>query len=78
VNVPTSFWPAPVHWLAQVLPLTHGLEAVRNLLDGGSPGSVLLPACLEIACAALWAGLTLLLFEYVAAAGRRDGSLGFS
>lgn len=78
VNVSTSFWPEPLHWLVQILPLTHGLEAVRNLLDSGSPTSVLLPAGLEIACAGLWAGLTLLLFERLAAAGRRDGSLGFS
>ncbi|MFH8979868.1 ABC transporter permease [Streptomyces varsoviensis] len=78
VNVSTSFWPEPLHWLAQLLPLTHGLEAVRHLLNGGAASSVLLQAGLEIGCAALWAGLTLLLFERIVAAGRRDGSLGFS
>ncbi|MDQ0790773.1 ABC-2 type transport system permease protein [Streptomyces sp. B3I7] len=78
VNVTTSFWPGPLHWFAQFLPLTHGLQAVRNLLNGRSFASVLLPACLEITCAALWAGLTLLLFERIVAAGRRDGSLAFS
>jgi ABC-2 type transport system permease protein len=34
VNVPVSFWPSPVQAAASLLPVTHGLLAVRQLLDG--------------------------------------------
>jgi ABC-2 type transport system permease protein len=35
VNVPVDFWPGPVQAVANLLPVTHGLLAVRRLLDGG-------------------------------------------
>jgi hypothetical protein len=34
-NVPVDFWPGPVQAVANLLPVTHGLLAVRQLLDGG-------------------------------------------
>jgi ABC-2 type transport system permease protein len=78
VNVPVDFFPLPMQWLAQVLPLTHGLRAVRLLLDESASGSV--PA------AVLWCGLTgigwlciaAVRFEAFVEAGRRDGSLAHS
>ncbi|MFE8944825.1 ABC transporter permease [Streptomyces sp. NPDC007856] len=41
VNVPTSYWPVPVQKLAQILPLTHGLLAVRGIV--GQVPSVNIP-----------------------------------
>lgn len=75
VNVPVSFWPEPVWAVAQVLPLTHGLDAVRGFVGDGP---VLVPVLLEAAVCVGWALVALLSFERVAARGRRDGSIGFT
>jgi len=77
VQVPTSFWPAGLRAVAQVLPLTHGLEAVRALVAGRSivhaGGEVLL----EAAVGALWLAVAYLVFLRFGERGRRDGSIEF-
>ena len=78
VNVPVSFFPAPVEWLAQVLPVTHGLAAIRALLAGGGPAEVLGPAAAEAAVGLGWFLLSLVAFGRLAEAGRRDGSIEFA
>lgn len=77
VQVPSSFWPAPLHALAQVLPVTHGLEAVRSLLSGAPAGVVLGSAALELCVAAGWFAVAALTFHRFAESGRRDGSIEF-
>ncbi|MCC8251536.1 ABC transporter permease [Saccharothrix luteola] len=77
VQVPSSFWPSPIHEIAQVLPLTHGLQAVRHLLAGAPGGSVLAEAGLELCVAAGWLTLAALTFRQFAESGRRDGSIEF-
>ncbi|MFI5527185.1 ABC transporter permease [Kitasatospora sp. NPDC051853] len=78
VNVPASSFPAPVEWLSQVLPLTHGLAAVRAAIHGGQASTAISQALLELAVAAGWLLLTRLTFQALAARGRRDGSLSFT
>lgn len=79
VQVPTSFWPAPVEWAAQVLPVTHGLLAVRMLAEGGADaGAVLARVGLEAAVGALWLVVAALLLRQLAESGRRDGSIEFA
>jgi ABC-2 type transport system permease protein len=77
VNVPLEFWPVPVEALAHALPLTHGLIAVRELLDGGSGLVVLQHAGLEVVVGAGWLLASLLLIDRMADAGRRNGSIDF-
>ncbi|MFI1885945.1 ABC transporter permease [Streptomyces jumonjinensis] len=77
-NVPRSFWPAPIEWSTQVLPLSHGLTAMRTLAADGPLSDVAVQLGLEVCVAALWTALTLLFFERIASKGRRDGSLNFT
>lgn len=75
VQVPTSFWPLPLQWLAQVLPLTHGLTAIRNALSGSGP--VWGPLLLEMAVGLGWFLVAALTFRRFAEHGRKTGSIEF-
>jgi ABC-2 type transport system permease protein len=75
VNVPVDYWPAPVRALADVLPLTHGLAALRLLLADGPDLAVLGQLGAELLVALGWLGLAGLLLAGAVRAGRRDGSL---
>jgi ABC-2 type transport system permease protein len=77
VNVPISYYPEAVEWLAQALPLVHGLEAIRELLRGDSLVALLPDVALELLVAAGWLCLALLTFDRFAQKGRRDGSIEF-
>lgn len=78
VSVPLSFFPTAVQWAAEILPLTHGLDAVRELLGAGRPAVVLADAGLEALVGVGWLFLSLATFHRLAEAGRRDGSIVFS
>lgn len=78
VSVPAAVYPGLVEWVAQALPLTHGLRAIRELFGDPSAMSVLSQAGLEILVGAGWLILSLSTFRLLADAGRRDGSLVFS
>jgi ABC-2 type transport system permease protein len=75
VNVPVSFWPAPIRQLAQLMPLTHGLEAVRGLLGGRAPTAVLAEVGAEVAVAAGWLTVAVLLIRRFVEQARRAGRL---
>jgi ABC-2 type transport system permease protein len=77
VNVPISYYPDPVEWFAQALPLVHGLEAIRELLAGDSLMGLLPDAGLELLVGSAWLCLALLTFDRLAERGRRDGSIEF-
>jgi ABC-2 type transport system permease protein len=77
VQVPTSFWPAPVQAVAQLLPLTHGLRAVRELLAGARPGPIIGNLALEIAVGTGWALVAVLTYWRFVVHGRQTGSLEF-
>ncbi len=64
--------------VAQGLPVTHGLAAVRAMLAGGAPDEVARQAALELAVAVGWFTVALLTFRRFAESGRRNGSIEFS
>lgn len=78
VNVPRSYFPDAVGWVSACLPLTHGLDAVRELYGAARPDIVIGYALLELLVLAAWLALALLTFRRLADAGRRDGTIVFS
>jgi ABC-2 type transport system permease protein len=78
VNVPIGFFPAPLEVLASLLPITNGLQAIRDSLDGEGLGVVLANVLAEAAVALGWLGLALVTFGRFVNHGRRDGSLEFA
>ena len=78
VSVPRAVFPVPVRRLAGFLPVTHGLDAIRGLLDQAPAATVLGDIALEALVGAGWLALALLTFKRLADAGRRDGSIVFS
>ncbi|WP_406003006.1 ABC transporter permease [Streptomyces sp. NBC_00829] len=77
VQVPTDFWPRWVAAVAAVLPVTHGLSAMRALLDGAGAGRVLPAVLLEAVVGVGWAVVAALTFRRLAERGRADGSIEF-
>lgn len=76
-QVPVSYWPAWVQWLAWLFPVTHGLAAVRAVLGGAPTGSVWPQVALEFAVGLGWLAAAVLAFEWLAGQGRRAGTLEF-
>jgi ABC-2 type transport system permease protein len=75
VNVPVAFWPAPVRVLASVLPLSHGLTALRLLLAGGSYVVAVSGLAIELAVGAGWLTVGLCLLGFAVHRGRVKGTL---
>lgn len=78
VAVPVSYYPEPVQWLAQVLPLTHGLQAIRDTLGGEGSATILANVAFEAFVGLGWLAAALLTFDHLAESGRRDGSIEFA
>jgi ABC-2 type transport system permease protein len=77
VNVPLDAYPRPIAWVAQALPLTHGLTAIRHVLAGDlAPAAA--QAGLEALVGLAWLTVSLATFERFVRRGRRDGSLEFA
>jgi ABC-2 type transport system permease protein len=74
VNVPVGFWPWPLRVLAEVLPLTHGLAAIRAIL-AGQPAQAVPYLGLEALVGAGWLALAVFAGQRLVARGRIDGSL---
>lgn len=77
VNVPRGVFPEPVSQAAALLPLTNGLDAVRELLGDARMG-VILANVGQVLVGAGWLVLSVLTFSRLAESGRRDGSIVFS
>lgn len=77
VNVPLSYNPEPLQWLANVLPLTHGLQAVRGVLGDDSAAQIAVQAATEGAIGAGFLVLALITFDRLAETGRRNGTIEF-
>lgn len=75
--VPVVFWPAPLQWLAQIFPATHGLAAVRTVLDAGPAWTVAGHAMLAVLAGIAWAGVAMWSFWWLAASGRRTGAIEY-
>lgn len=78
VNVPIEFFPQPLEWVASILPVTNGLEAIRDTLNGGGALTIAGNAAAEAAVLLGWLALALATFGRFVGAGRRDGSLEFA
>ena len=78
VNVPVSFFPTWLEWISRCLPITDGLEAIRDVLTGGSWASVGAHVGGELLAGSAWLALALLTFGRFIRAGQRDGSLEFA
>jgi ABC-2 type transport system permease protein len=77
VNVPLTYWPVPLRVLAQVLPLSHGLSAVRTALHGGPTTAVLGGLGLEVLVGAGWLALAAASGKRLISRGRVNGSVDF-
>jgi ABC-2 type transport system permease protein len=78
VMVPVDFWPTAVQRVASLLPVTHGLGAVRALLDGAGPGPVLRGVAVELLVGVGWFVLALLSIRRLVDRGRTDGSIEYA
>jgi ABC-2 type transport system permease protein len=82
VMVPITFWPGWVQAVAQALPLTHSLAAIRTLADpppaGVDAGGVLLHLLLAVGVGGVWLLLAAVLLERLAEVGRRSGTIEFA
>lgn len=78
VTVPIDYFPQFVEVLARLLPLTHGLVAIREVFGQGQVGVIVLNVALEIAVGTGWLLLSLFAFARLANEGRRNGSIVFT
>jgi hypothetical protein len=74
VNVPVDFWPGPVQAVANLLPVTHGLLAVRQVLDGGSLAAAAPQVGAELLVAAGWLAASWLSYHRFFRRARITGS----
>lgn len=77
VNVAVDVLPGWLQPVSNVIPLTHGLLAVRALLDGSGGPEVIRQAGLEALVGLCWAVVAISSFRYFAEGGRKDGSIEF-
>jgi ABC-2 type transport system permease protein len=77
-EVPRSYFPEWLQAVGAVLPMTHGLAAIRAVVAGGGVGTVARSAGLELAVGCGWLLVALVVFRRFAEGGRRTGSIEFS
>lgn len=75
VSVPISFWPPSVQAIARVLPVTHGLHAVRASFAGGALSEIAQAALREVGVGVGWLVFAISASRLLANAGRKDGSI---
>jgi ABC-2 type transport system permease protein len=78
VNVPLHAYPDAVAWMSRFLPLTHGLIAIRDVLNGAAAGTIAAQTGLEALIGLGWLTLCLLTFGRMVGHGRVDGSIEFA
>jgi ABC-2 type transport system permease protein len=75
IDVPRTFWPEAVRIAGGLLPMSHGLEAIRAVL--AAQGLPWAQVGLEALVGAGWFAVSLLLYRQFVASGRRSGKLDF-
>ena len=75
VAVPVSYWPAWLQTITEVLPVRHGLAAIRALYAGSSLPDVLPDVGLELFVAAVWVVAARGVYRLVIDRMRRGGQL---
>lgn len=78
VNVPASVLPAPIRAVAEILPTTHGLRAIRSALAGGPLADILPELGWETATGVGWFVAALVVLRWLEVRSRRDGRIVFS
>jgi ABC-2 type transport system permease protein len=78
VNVPVSFYPTWLAWISRCLPITNGLEAIRDVIDGAPWSTIAAHTGAELLVASVWLALALATFGRFMRAGQRDGSLEYA
>jgi len=73
--VPLEYWPEPVRWIAQAVPATHGLEAVRLVEGGGTAVQVLAALGAMVLAALAWFTAAFFSFRLVFARARAGRSV---
>ncbi|WP_236796411.1 ABC transporter permease [Amycolatopsis sp. GM8] len=76
-NVPLDAYPAPLRWVSEILPVTHGLAGVRLVFDGQFAAAAIQGAQ-EALVGAGWLVVCLLTFTRFVRRGRRLGTLDFA
>ncbi|HWC14859.1 MAG TPA: ABC transporter permease [Actinomycetota bacterium] len=77
VNVPVDFFPGAVQAVAYSLPVTHGLLAIRSVLDVSSASVVLAHLSAALLTGAGWYAVAIISFSLFEARSRTTGSLEF-
>lgn len=75
VNIPVSELPGWMQAISQVLPFTHGLEAVRQAADGAGLGAVSGLIVIEFGIGVAYAVVAFLLFSYLERSSRANATL---
>lgn len=78
VQVPRTYWPQAVQWVADCIPLTYCIEAVRRLADGATATAIIGPALGGLVLGGVWLGAAWLAFTRLATSGRRAGTIDFA
>lgn len=77
--IPVGFWPSPLSELAEILPFTHALRALRDLLfHPGPAGQVLAQTGLELLVALGWLVLARVAFLASVERARRAATIDLS
>lgn len=77
IQVPTTYWPTGVRWLAGTLPLTYCTQAVRLVASGASAWSAAGAAAAGLLLGAVWLTAAWAAFRWFARRGRRLGTIDF-
>jgi ABC-2 type transport system permease protein len=75
VAVPTAFWPDWIQTAASVLPITHGLLAIRALVADGMSGAVVSGLALELGIGAVWFAIGTVTLDRTVRLARRTGAV---
>ena len=75
VNVPLDELPGWMEAISSVLPLTHGIEAARELADGASLGDVSGLVATELGIGVVWAVIGCSLLRFLEVEARRRATL---
>ncbi|MGW7531116.1 ABC transporter permease [Amycolatopsis sp. NPDC054798] len=75
VQVPVDHWPRAVGLVADALPLTHALSAIRTILGDGEVSDAVPAAAVAVLCGVFWFAAAYFAFRASMSRSRRSGGL---